>query len=102
MGTRDTYLAWDYPSDIANRYYSELCLLAAYLLAGAHRFRTVLPSWYVSKRRHTGPRLLHLGWPGSARHITAWNCPLGRDSVRTYAVWPRSLGYLSASASSAS
>jgi hypothetical protein len=49
VGIHDIYLPWDYPSEIANRYYSEQYLLAAYLLARTRRFQTVLPSWYVSK-----------------------------------------------------
>ena len=47
VGIHDVYLPFDYPSDIADRYYSEQYLLAAYLLGGAH-VEIVLPAYYAS------------------------------------------------------
>ena len=49
VGVHDVYLPWDYPADIADRYYSEQYLLAAYLLAGKPPFQIALPAWYVSQ-----------------------------------------------------
>lgn len=46
VGIHDIYLPFDYPIEIADRYYSEQYLLAAYLL-GDPPVRIVLPSWYV-------------------------------------------------------
>jgi len=46
VGIHDIYLPFDYPSEIAGRYYSEQYMLAAYLL-GDPPVRIVLPSWYV-------------------------------------------------------
>ena len=47
VGIHDVYLPFDYPSDIADRYYSEQYLLAAYLLGGAN-VEIVLPAYYAS------------------------------------------------------
>jgi Methyltransferase domain len=47
VGVHDIYLPYDYPEDIAHRYYSEQYLLAAYLLGGAG-VEVVLPAHYVS------------------------------------------------------
>jgi hypothetical protein len=76
VGIHDIYLPWDYPSDITNRYYSEQYLLAAYLLAGTHRFQTVLPSWYLSQSEAHRPAVDSI-WDDPAlrdvsRHGTAY------------------------------
>ncbi len=47
VGVHDVYLPDDYPADIADRYYSEQYLLAAYLLGGAE-VELVLPAWWTS------------------------------------------------------
>ena len=47
VGIHDVYLPDDYPADIAERYYSEQYMLAAYLLGGAE-VDIVLPAWMVS------------------------------------------------------
>jgi Methyltransferase domain len=57
VGIHDVYLPFDYPPDVADRYYSEQYLLAAYLLAGTERFATVLPAWYVSRTERFRPQL---------------------------------------------
>ncbi|MDQ6776133.1 MAG: class I SAM-dependent methyltransferase [Actinomycetota bacterium] len=46
VGVHDVYLPYDYPQDIADRYYSEQYVLAAYLLGGAG-VEIVLPAHYV-------------------------------------------------------
>ncbi|HEX6666446.1 MAG TPA: class I SAM-dependent methyltransferase [Solirubrobacterales bacterium] len=47
VGIHDIYLPDDYPADIAERYYSEQYMLAAYLLGGAE-VEIVLPAWWAS------------------------------------------------------
>lgn len=49
VGVHDIYLPFDYPPDIAGRYYSEQYMLAAYLLGGAD-VDVVLPAQYVTHR----------------------------------------------------
>jgi hypothetical protein len=46
VGIHDVYLPYDYPQDVADRYYSEQYVLAAYLLGGAD-VELVLPAYYV-------------------------------------------------------
>jgi hypothetical protein len=47
VGVHDIYLPYDYPEDVAERYYSEQYILAAYLLGGAD-VEVVLPAHYAS------------------------------------------------------
>lgn len=49
VGIHDIYLPDDYPVDIAERYYSEQYMLAAYLLGGAE-VEIVLPAWWASNQ----------------------------------------------------
>jgi hypothetical protein len=51
VGIHDVYLPDDYPAEIAERFYSEQYMLAAYLLGGAE-VEIVLPAWLLS----TDPR----------------------------------------------
>jgi hypothetical protein len=39
----DIYLPDDYPRPLLNRFWSEQCVLAAWLLGGSRRLRPVLP-----------------------------------------------------------
>lgn len=57
VGIHDTYLPYDYPAEIADRYYSEQYLLAALVVAGGERFNTVLPAWYVSQTERFQPAI---------------------------------------------
>ncbi len=61
VGIHDIYLPFDYPDDVADRYYSEQYLLAARLLAEGHSARVVLPTAFVAARasRYAGLRQLH-------------------------------------------
>lgn len=47
VGIHDIFLPYDYPESWVERYYSEQYLLACYLLAGAPRFRILLPAFYA-------------------------------------------------------
>lgn len=47
VGIHDIYLPYDYPQEIAERYYSEQYVLAAWLLGGA-RAEIVLPAHWVT------------------------------------------------------
>jgi hypothetical protein len=49
VGIHDIYLPYDYPAEIANRYYSEQYMLAAWLLGGAD-VDIVLPAHWVFTR----------------------------------------------------
>jgi hypothetical protein len=48
VGFHDIFLPIDYPDEIAERYYSEQYLLAAYLLGGGQRVEIVLPCAFIS------------------------------------------------------
>ncbi len=56
VGIHDIYLPDDYPADIAERYYSEQYMLAAYLLGGAD-VEIVLPAWWASNDPELGGKL---------------------------------------------
>jgi predicted O-methyltransferase YrrM len=56
VGIHDIYLPDDYPADIADRYYSEQYMLAAYLLGGAE-VEIVLPAWWASTDPDLGTML---------------------------------------------
>lgn len=45
----DVYLPFDYPADIADRYYSEQYLLACYMLGGGRKVQVELPNAYISQ-----------------------------------------------------
>lgn len=47
----DIYLPFDYPAEIANRYYSEQYLLACYLLGGGRGVQIEMPNAYISQDR---------------------------------------------------
>lgn len=51
----DIQLPWDYPTDWAQRWYSELYLLGTWLLADGGRTEIVLPNFFVS----SDPELCH-------------------------------------------
>ena len=56
VGIHDVYLPDDYPAYIAERYYSEQYMLAAYLLGGAD-VEIVLPAWWASNDSQLGGML---------------------------------------------
>lgn len=49
IGVHDVYLPDDYEPAVAERYYSEQYMLAAYLLAGGEHIKPVLPAMYLSR-----------------------------------------------------
>lgn len=49
VGVHDIFLPYDYPAHLADRYYSEQYVLAAYLIAGVQALDPVLAAWYVSQ-----------------------------------------------------
>jgi hypothetical protein len=49
VGIHDIYLPYDYPPEIATRYYSEQYLLAAHLLGGGAHLAPVLANAHVSR-----------------------------------------------------
>jgi predicted O-methyltransferase YrrM len=49
VGVHDVFLPYDYPEEVADRYYSEQYLLAAHLLAGNPALEPVLPAFYASR-----------------------------------------------------
>jgi Methyltransferase domain len=74
VGTHDIYLPYDYPLGIAERYYSEQYLLAAYLLAGWPNFDTVLPAWYVTQTPHYRPPLESLWEHPALAEVERYGC----------------------------
>ena len=61
VGVHDVFLPYDYPSELADRYYSEQYLLAVHLIARNPRLEPVLPAYYAS--RHPELRsLIHTLW----------------------------------------
>ena len=57
VGVHDVYLPDDYPTEVADRYYSEQYLLGALLLGRPRWVRLTLAAHYVSKRRAHFPEL---------------------------------------------
>lgn len=45
----DVYLPYDYPQDMCERLYNEQYLLACFLLANPDKYKTILPSYFVSE-----------------------------------------------------
>ena len=45
----DTYLPYDYPQFMCDRFYSEQYGLAMYLLASPERYKTLLPNYFISE-----------------------------------------------------
>ncbi len=45
----DIYLPYDYPQIMCDRFYSEQYGLAMYLLANPHRYKTILPNYFISE-----------------------------------------------------
>jgi hypothetical protein len=62
VGVHDVFLPYDYPQEVADRYYSEQYLLAAHLLAGNPVLEPVLPAFYASRRLDLEPVADALGW----------------------------------------
>ncbi len=56
VGVHDVFLPYDYPSELADRHYSEQYLLAAHLLAGNPAVAPVLAAWHATVSRDLGPR----------------------------------------------
>jgi hypothetical protein len=63
VGVHDIYLPDDYAPGLANRYYSEQYMLAAYLIAAGERITPVLPATYLSRAPHFAGDLDEL-WAG--------------------------------------
>lgn len=62
VGIHDICLPYDYPTEWANRYYSEQYLLACWLLAGTGKFEVLLPSVFASVDASLAGTLENL-WP---------------------------------------
>ena len=45
----DIYLPYDYPQFMCDRFYSEQYALAAFLLANPHKYRPILPNYFISE-----------------------------------------------------
>lgn len=65
VGIHDIYLPFDYPADIAERYYSEQYMLAAYLL-GEPPVSIVLPAWWTFSELEPEVRAIYDRVAGSA------------------------------------
>lgn len=65
VGIHDIYLPYDYPQEIADRYYSEQYVLAAWLLAGAGA-EVVFPAHWVFRRMRAPVDELWASHPGRA------------------------------------
>lgn len=57
VGLHDINLPWDYPSEIAVRYYSEQYMLAVHLLAEGSKTQVLLPCFYASRDPALSKRL---------------------------------------------
>jgi hypothetical protein len=60
VGIHDIYLPYDYPPEIATRYYSEQYLLATHLLGGGAYLAPVLANAHVSRTPHLNEVLASL------------------------------------------
>jgi predicted O-methyltransferase YrrM len=83
VGVHDIYLPDDYPADIAQRYYNEQYVLAAYLLGAAERVNIVLPAMYASAHMPTPPQLEELFAHPNLRGVDRHGCAFWFDSPRT-------------------
>ncbi|HNL07746.1 MAG TPA: class I SAM-dependent methyltransferase [Chitinophagales bacterium] len=45
----DIYLPYDYPQFMCDRFYSEQYALATFLLANPHKYRPILPNYFISE-----------------------------------------------------
>jgi hypothetical protein len=72
VAMHDIYLPDDYPPGVADRYYSEQYMLAAYLLGSGADLQIVLPAMYVSRSPRYADHLERLwsaiGVPDIVRH----------------------------------
>jgi hypothetical protein len=50
VGVHDVFLPYDYPRELADRYYSEQYMLATHLLARNPALEPVLPTFYATRR----------------------------------------------------
>jgi len=71
VGVHDVFLPYDYPQEIADRYYSEQYLLAAHLMASNPALEPVLPAYYAGRRLDLRPVGEALG-PGLEPHGNAF------------------------------
>ncbi len=67
VGFHDINLPWDYPTEVAGRYYSEQYLLAVHLLAGGPSTEILLPCFFLSHDEALS-RVLELVWPALPVH----------------------------------
>jgi predicted O-methyltransferase YrrM len=76
VGVHDVYLPDDYAPEHAENYWNEHYMLAAMLLAGKDRYRTVLPCHYVGStsplQEELDARWAEVGLAG----VNAWGCTL--------------------------
>lgn len=72
----DIFLPWDYPPQIADWYFSEHYLLAAWLLAGGSAIDVILPNFYVClvPELHAilSPLWEHFTWSATATNGTGF------------------------------
>jgi predicted O-methyltransferase YrrM len=71
VGIHDIYLPYDYPPEIADRYYSEQYLLAAHLLGGGAHLVPVLANAHVSRTSHLNEVLATLWARPQLEGVTA-------------------------------
>ncbi len=76
VGFHDINIPWDYPNEVAERYYSEQYLLSAFLLGGGGNTRVIAPMFYFgveeSLARKLTPLWSALGLPSTSRGSAFW------------------------------
>ena len=68
----DIYIPDDYPDFMAERFYNEQYVLAAFILANPAKFRPLFPCWYVSQTSQLASKISpifeHKNLEGVERH----------------------------------
>jgi len=87
VGVHDIYLPDDYPPEVADRYYNEQYVLAAFLLGAGDRVKTVLPAMYASRRMRAPSELEALFAHPNLAGVDEHGCAFWFDSPRTGEAW---------------
>ncbi len=68
----DVYLPYDYPQFMCDRFYNEQYMLAAFVLANAEKYSTILPNYFISEdpslRKIIAPIFENVSTPNIERH----------------------------------
>lgn len=68
----DIYLPYDYPQFMCDRFYNEQYILAAFILANAEKYKSILPNFFISEdnelKNYIAPIWEHPNLSGVEKH----------------------------------